>query len=102
MVFSIFDLNPAIVVMKEPKQLLNATEVTTCKTGVKTFHVKIQNGLISYSCQICNQNPLFFIIQDCVNLSKSFYLKILFGNNFPHFNKSQSKYSSKTCQDEQN
>ena len=27
-----------------------------------------------------------------------FYLKVLLGNNFPQFDKSPGKYSSKTCQ----
>ena len=58
--------------------------------------MKILNGL---SIQIFKQNLSFFIIQDCVNQGKKlFYLKILLGNNFPQFDKSPGKYTSKTCQ----
>ena len=36
------------------------------------------------------QKPLFFIIQDCINQRKVlFSLKVLIGNNFPQFDKSQ-------------
>ena len=48
--------------MKVAKHLLNATEVTTCRNGVKTYPVKMLNGLISYSGQIFQQNPLFFVM----------------------------------------
>ena len=34
------------MVMKAPKHLLNANEVTICKNGVKIYHVKMLNGLI--------------------------------------------------------
>ena len=72
--------------MKALKHLLTTTEVKTCRNGVETYHVKILSGLISYSSQIFKQNPLFFIIQDCVDQRKtSFYLKVLFDNNFLQF-----------------
>ena len=38
--------------MKAPKHLLNATEVTACRNGVKTYNIKLLNDLISYSAQI--------------------------------------------------
>ena len=60
--FSIFNLNPTILIMKVAKHLLNATEVTTCRNGVKIYHVKMLIGIISYSGQIFQQNPLFFVI----------------------------------------
>ena len=41
--------------MKAPKHLLNINEVTTCRDGVKIYHVKMLNGLISYNCQIFKQ-----------------------------------------------
>ena len=56
--------------MKTPKHLLNVTEVTTCKNGVETYHVKMLNGLILYDSQIFYQNSLFSIIQDYVNQRK--------------------------------
>ena len=52
-------MNPKIVIMKAPKHLLHATEVTNCIYGVETFHVKMLSGLISSSNQIFNQNPPF-------------------------------------------
>ena len=89
------------MIMKAPKHLLNTTEVTTCRNGVKTYHVKMLNALISYSNQNFEQNPLFFIIQDWVSQRNAlFYLKVLLGNNFPQFDQCPSKYSSKTCQAE--
>ena len=85
--------------MKAPKHLLSATEVKTCRDGVETFQVKMLNDLISYSGKIFKQNPLFFIMQDCVNQRKAlFYLKVLLGNNFPQFDKSLVKCTSKTRQ----
>ena len=67
-----------------PKDLLNATEGMPCKNGVEMYHVKMLNEIMSYSGQIFKQNPLLFIIQDCVNQSKTlFYLKVILGNNFP-------------------
>ena len=51
--------------MKAPSHSLNATEVTTCRSGVETSHENANNGLISYSGQIVKQNLLFFVIQDC-------------------------------------
>ena len=78
--------------MKAPKNLLNAAEVTTCSNGVETYYKKLLNGLLSYSCQIFKENPLFFIMQDWVNQRKAlFYLKVLLGNNFPQFYKSPGK-----------
>ena len=57
------------------------------------------NGLISCNGQIFNQNPLFFVTQDCANPIKAFLLlKVLLGNNFPLFVKSPGKHISKTCQ----
>ena len=38
--FSIFNLNPRFVIMKAPKHLLNVSGVTTCRNGVKIYHVK--------------------------------------------------------------
>lgn len=64
-VFSMEIPNPTIVTMKEPKHLLNPTKVTTGRHVVKTYHVKMSNGLISYNSQVLKQNPHFFIIQDC-------------------------------------
>ena len=34
--------------MKAPKHLVNATEVTSCRNGVETYHVKMLNDLVSY------------------------------------------------------
>ena len=45
--------------MKAPKNLLNATEETTCRNGVKTYLIKMLNGLVSHSSQILKQNLLF-------------------------------------------
>ena len=45
--FSIFNLNPAVGVMKESEHLLSATEVATCRSGVKIFHMKMLNAQIS-------------------------------------------------------
>ena len=57
------------------------------------------NDLVSYSGQIFKQNPLFFIIQDCVNQRKAlFYLKVLLGINFLQFDKWLGKRTRKTCQ----
>ena len=44
--FRIFNVNLTIVTMKAPKHLLNATEVKPCRNGVKTYHIKMLNGLI--------------------------------------------------------
>ena len=38
--------------------------------------------LSSYDGQIFDQNVLFFIIMDFLNLRNTFYLKALLGNNF--------------------
>ena len=35
--FNIFNLNPTVVVTREPRHLLNTTDVTTCRNGVKTY-----------------------------------------------------------------
>ena len=59
--------------MKAPVHLLNTTEVTTFRNGVEVYHAKMPNGLISYSGQILKQNPLIFIILDCVNQRKAFF-----------------------------
>ena len=57
------------------------------------------NDLLSCSGQILKQNPLFFIMQDCVNQVKAlFYLKVLLGINFPQSDKGPGKYISKTLQ----
>ena len=58
--FNIFNLNPRSVIMKAAMHLLNATEVTTCRDGVETYHVKMLNDLLSHSGLIFKQNPLFF------------------------------------------
>ena len=84
--FSISNLNPGIVIIKAPKHLLNATEVTTCRKAVEAYHVKMLNGVISYS-------------QDSVSQRKTlFYLKVLLGNNFAQFDKWPGKYTSETRQ----
>ena len=44
--FLFFYLNPAIVIMKAPKHLLNTTEMTTSGNGVEVYHVKMLNGFI--------------------------------------------------------
>ena len=64
--------------MKAPKHLLNATEVTTSRNGVEVYHIKMLNGFISYGGQIFKQNPLIFIIQDCVNQRKAFFWQQFF------------------------
>ena len=75
--------------MKAPEHLLNAPEVKASRNGVEVYHVKMLNDLISYSSQTFKQNPLIFIIQDCVNQRKAlFYRKLLPGNNFSQFHKS--------------
>ena len=84
--------------MKAPKHLLIATKVKTCRNEVETYHVKLLNDLISYSSYIFKHEPLFFIIQDCVNQRKTFHLKVLLANNFLQFDKSPGKYTSKTHQ----
>ena len=61
--------------MNASKHLLDATEMTTCRSEVETYHVKMLNGLIAYSGQIFKHNPLFFIIQNCVNHSQCFILR---------------------------
>ena len=95
--FSIFNLN--LDIMKVLKHLLSATEVTTCSNRVETYHVKMLNDLVWYSGQFFKKNPLFFIIQDCVNQRKAlFYRKVLLGNNFPEFDKNPGYYNSKTLQ----
>ena len=38
--FSIFNLNPAIAIMKTPKHLLNAKDVATFMTGAETHTSK--------------------------------------------------------------
>ena len=38
-------LNPIVVIMNEPKHLLNATEVTTSRNGVETKHAKMLMAL---------------------------------------------------------
>ena len=82
--FSNFNVNLTVVTMKAPNHLLNDTEVKTCRNGVKTYHIKMLNDLISYCDQIFKQNPLFFIIQDCVNQRKALlYLNILNISIFP-------------------
>ena len=43
--------------MKAPKHLLYANEAKTCRNGVKTYHIKMLNGLKSYSGQTFKQNP---------------------------------------------
>ena len=81
------------MIIKASKHLMNATEVTICRNGVKTYYIKMQNGFISYSSQIFKQNPLFFITENYVDQRKAlFYLKVLLGNNFPHIDKSPGKY----------
>ena len=45
------------------KIFLNATEVMTYRNGIKAYHLKMLNGFISCSGHICEQLPLFFIIQ---------------------------------------
>ena len=55
--FRNFNVNPTIVTMKAPKHLLNATKVKTCRNGVKTYHVKMLDGLISNNSKIFKQNP---------------------------------------------
>ena len=40
-------MKPTVVIMKAPKHLLNATKVTTCRSGVETFHVKSLSGFIA-------------------------------------------------------
>ena len=89
--------------MRVPKHLLNTTDVRTCRNGVKTYHGKILNGLISYSGHISHiiflKEPLFFIIQDCVHERKAlFYLKIFICKSFHQFDKCPGKYTSNTCQ----
>ena len=37
--------------MKAPKHLVNATEMTTNRNGVETYHIKMLNGLTSNSSQ---------------------------------------------------
>ena len=97
--FSIFNVNLIIATMKAPKHLLNATDMNTCGDRVETDYVKILNDLASYGNQIFEQNPLFFIIQDCVNQRKTlFYPKVLLSNNFPQFDKSPGQYTSRACQ----
>ena len=53
-----------------------------------------------YHVEVKSLNSVFFfIIHDFVNQGKVlFYLKALLGNNFPQFNKSPDKYTSKTRQ----
>ena len=58
--FNIFNVNPTIVTKKAPKHLLNATEVVTCINGVEAYHIRMLNGLTSYSGQIFRENLLFF------------------------------------------
>ena len=60
--------------MKKPKHLLSATEMTTCRNGVKTYHIKMLDDLIPYSYQIFKQNPLSFIMQDSVLVKESIIL----------------------------
>ena len=60
--------------MKAPKHLLNATEMTTSRYGVEVYQIKMLNGFISYSGQIFKQNPLIFMIQDCANQRKAFFI----------------------------
>ena len=87
------------MIKKTPKHLLSATEVTTCRNGVKTYHVKMLNDLMSYSGQTFKQHLLLFIIQDCVNQRKSLlHLKVLLANTFPQFDKDLGKYGSKIRQ----
>ena len=54
------------------------------------YHVEVKS---------LNSVFFFFLIHDFVNQGKVlFYLKALLGNNFPQFNKSPDKYTSKTRQ----
>ena len=69
--------------MKAPKHLPNTTEMKTCRNAFKAHHIKSLNDLTSYSGQIFKQNPLFFIIQDCVNQRKAlFYLRSCLATSF--------------------
>ena len=73
--------------------LLNASEVTTCRKAVEIFppppkkkKKKMLKVLISYSGQIFNKNTLFFIMWDCFNRKSALcYLKVLLGSNFYEF-----------------
>ena len=74
--------------------LLNASEVTTCRKAVEIFtplppppkKKKMLKVLISYSGQIFNQNTLFFTMWDCFNRKCALsYLKVLLVNNFYEF-----------------
>ena len=53
-----------------------------------------------YHVEVKSLNSVFFFtIHDFVKQGKVlFYLKALLGNNFPQFNKSPDKYTSKTRQ----
>ena len=55
-----------------------------------------------YHVEVKSLNSVFFFtIHDFVKQGKVlFYLKALLGNNFPQFNKSPDKYTSKTRQAE--
>ena len=55
------------------KHLLNTTEVTTCRNIVKTYHVKILNGTISYSPQIFNAIFFFISQSETVVIKESHY-----------------------------
>ena len=74
-----------VMTMKAPKHLLNATEVKTCRNGVKTYHVKILHTLI----KSLNRILYFSYYRLCQSKKSIFYLKVLLGNNFPQFDKSQ-------------
>ena len=66
------------MVKRVPKHLLNTTEVTTRRNGVKTYHGKMLNGVTSYSGHILYiiflEEPLFFIIQDCVHERRHYFV----------------------------
>ena len=57
--------------MKALKHLLNATEGKTYRNELKTYYIRMLNDLVSYRGQIFKQNPLFFIIQEGKNTSKT-------------------------------
>ena len=61
----------------------------TSKYHKSSFHI--------HKGQIFNQNPLLFIIQDCVNQRRAlFYSKVFLCDNFWQFDESPGKYTSKT------
>ena len=48
-IFSIFNLNLAIVIMKALEHLMNAKEVTTCRNRVETISIKERQYFILMS-----------------------------------------------------